>query len=350
MYLNFTISKILGLFPYRIKTLSFEISKPRYILWMIILCVTCVNELIMLYKLNLSKNIKIDVPKLISINFSLMYGMFVAVNSYILSGSRMRLLQNISGISSILPQKTYQKLSKLIHAKDIFGFLFHLWIALIYILYSELMIFGLLEGTRIFVSLIAFQTDMLYVNCVCVLKACFKEINNNIETLLKLVKKNIPKWIYHEQRHPFLLIKLKTLKKHHLMISDTVQMMNAIFSLYLLATIALCFLQIVFYMYFNVLYWQNGICLNTDKIYSINFISFLMYYGMKLILPVWACETSKNQAIKIGTTIHDVINSTSDVQIKNELNLFSLQILHCNNTFSAKGFTVDATLLTEVSD
>ena len=31
-----------------------------------------------------------------------------------------------------------------------------------------------------------------------------------------------------------------------------------------------------------------------------------------------ACETDKNEAIKIGTLIHDVLNGISDVQIKNE--------------------------------
>jgi len=34
---------------------------------------------------------------------------------------------------------------------------------------------------------------------------------------------------------------------------------------------------------------------------------------------VWACETDKNEAIKIGTLIHDVLNGISDVQIKNEV-------------------------------
>jgi len=34
---------------------------------------------------------------------------------------------------------------------------------------------------------------------------------------------------------------------------------------------------------------------------------------------VWACETGKNEAIKIGTTIHDILNSIRDVQIKDEV-------------------------------
>ncbi|KYN14867.1 Putative gustatory receptor 28b, partial [Trachymyrmex cornetzi] len=345
MYPNFIISKILGIFPYRIKASSFETSKPRYILWTIILCVICVYELTMLYELNFSGKIKIDVPKTISLNFSFLYGLFLTVISYALSGPRMRLLQTVSDISLRLPRKSYQKLSKLIHPKDVFGFFFHFWLALTYFLYSETMVFGLLEMSRVIISLLAFQMDMLYINCVCVLKACFKEINDNLENLRELVMNNIPR-LYHEQKHPYLLIKLKTVEKQHLMISDTVQMLNMIFSLHLLATIALSFKQIIFYLYFNVIQWQNGISLNRDNIYNVYFISFLIYYFIRLTLIVWACETGKNEATKTGTTIHDVLNSISDVQIKDELNSFSLQILHCNNTFSAKGLTVDATLLT----
>ncbi|KYQ56198.1 Putative gustatory receptor 28b, partial [Trachymyrmex zeteki] len=348
MYPNFTISKILGIFPYKIKASSFEISKPRYILCTIILCVICVYELIMLYKLNLSGKVRINVHILISSNLTFLYGLLLTVISCILSCPRMHLLQTISDISSRLPQQSYQKLSKLIHAKDIFGFFFHFWATSMYIPYFEIPDLYFQGFGRILVSLLAFQMDMLYINCVCVIKACFKEINDNMENLRELVMNNIPRWIYHEQRHPFLLIKLKALKKQHLMISDTVQMLNMIFSLHLLASIAVSFKQIIFYLYFNVIQWQNGISLNRDRIYNAYFISFLIYYFIRLILIVWACETGKNEAIKISIIIHDVLNSTRDVQIKNELNLFSLQILHCDNTFSAKGFNINAALVTEM--
>jgi len=232
----------------------------------------------------------------------------------------MRLLQTISDISLRLPQKSYQKLSKLIHTKDIFGFFFHFWLALtLYFSYNDKNVFGLYDIFRVFINLLGFQIDMLYINCVCVLKACFKEINNNLENLRELMMNNL-RQIYHEQRHPFLLIKLKALKKQHLMISDTVQMLNIIFSLHLLATIALSFKQIIFYVYSNVIQWQNGkISLNQEEIDNTYFISLLIYYFTRLTLIVWACETGKNEAIKIGTIIHDVLNSIRDVQIKDEV-------------------------------
>ncbi|XP_018369804.1 PREDICTED: uncharacterized protein LOC108765539 [Trachymyrmex cornetzi] len=299
----------------------------------------------MLYKLNFSRK-KIDVPRIISMNISYLLGLFVMIISYALIGPRMRLLQTISDISSRLPQKSYQNLSKLVHTKDIFGFFFHFWLILsFYFVYSERIVFGLFQLFRLFIILLGFQMDMLYINCVCVLKACFKEINDNLENLQELVMNNIPRLIYHEQRHP-LLIKLKALKKHHLMISDTVKMLNMIFSLHLLAVIAIVFKQIIFFVYFNVIKWQNGISLNQDRIYNAYFISIVTYYFTRFILIVWACETGKNEATKISTIVHDVRNSISDMQIKYELNLFSLQILHCDNTFSVKGLTIDATLFT----
>ncbi|XP_018310352.1 uncharacterized protein [Mycetomoellerius zeteki] len=71
----------------------------------------------------------------------------------------------------------------------------------------------------------------------------------------------------------------------------------------------------------------------------------MVHYVMKVVLIVWACETGKNQAREISTTIYDVLNNTRDEQIKGELQLFSLQILHCKNIFLTKGLAMDATLL-----
>ncbi|XP_018058023.1 PREDICTED: uncharacterized protein LOC108693531, partial [Atta colombica] len=68
----------------------------------------------------------------------------------------------------------------------------------------------------------------------------------------------------------------------------------------------------------------------------------------KMILIVWACETGKNQAQQISTSIYDALNSTTDEQIKDELKQFSLQILHCNNTFSVKGLAIDAKFLVRI--
>ncbi|XP_039314558.1 uncharacterized protein LOC120359749 [Solenopsis invicta] len=349
MYLNFTFCKIFGIFPYKLKTSTFEISKSRCVVLIIITCAICVYELIMFYKVNFSEKIRLEVPKIIMYNFHFLLGVITVVVWCVLSGPRMRLLQRIQDISSILSSESYQRLSKLIHAKDILGILCILWPILTKFLNtSDMVVSTSFEPLRFYIAIIAFQIDMLYMNCTCVLMAYFKEINNNLENLRKFIVNDVFKLIvfksYHEQR--ILLTKLKALKKRHLMVSDIVQMLNLTFSLQLLITIAMAFKQITFFLYFHIVQWQDGITISLNNKNNDLFLSQLIYYVVKITLIVWACEIGKNQAAKICTTVHDVLNITTDKQIKHELRLFSLQILHCENTFSPKGLAVDAKLFT----
>ncbi|XP_024890738.1 putative gustatory receptor 28a [Temnothorax curvispinosus] len=264
----------------------------------------------------------------------------------------MRFLQTLLELSLKLPSESYKKLSSLIHAKDILGFFFlvvtfliplikfHVWDIVTHFL-------------MMYMILVTFQMDMLYINCVCILKACFKKINDNLINLRKVVTNGVPYLLsstYHEQRIPFVLIEIIALKKQHLAISGAVQTLKMVFSLHILSTILMAFAEIIFYLYFYSMRIHLGLYMsNEDR--QIVFTACIMgitYYSIKLVLIVWACETGKDQAMEIIGTVHDVFNSASNKQIKYEMRLFSLQLSHCENTFSAKGLTVDATLLTAI--
>ncbi|XP_018369799.1 PREDICTED: putative gustatory receptor 28b [Trachymyrmex cornetzi] len=205
-------------------------------------------------------------------------------------------------VSSKLPSKSYQKLSRLIHIKDIL--------------------------------------------------ACFKNINDNLVHIQKIVindmKSRVSNVICHTQRNNFLLIELRILKKKHLMTSNAVQMLNIIFNLQLLAAIVMSFLIVTFELYFYAVRWQNGVLIGLDWHFLDVLVTSVTYNIFQIILIVWACETGKNQARNIGTTVHDLLNSTNNEKIKYELQLFSLQLLHRKNTFSMKGLTIDATLLAAI--
>ncbi|KYN32903.1 hypothetical protein ALC56_12719 [Trachymyrmex septentrionalis] len=355
LYPCFIFSSIFGVFPYKINASIFEPSRSRYFLLIIIVCVTCVYDLIRLYEVNVLNNTK-EITEKIQDNFFFMLGSFIIIASSILSGSRMRLLQTILKVSSKLPPKSFEKLSKLIHAKDIFS-LFYLMgqsvTSLLHFHQSNELFFAtaLMEH---YINLQILQLNMLYVNCVFILKACFKRIDDNLIILRKFMsedKSHIPRLIYYHQRNPLLLEELKILRKEHLMVSNTMQMLNKIFSLQLLATFAIAFIEITFEIYSNTVQWKNGLSISlTKQVHNSFVISYLTYHILKVLLIIWSCETGKNQAIKISTTVHDVLNSTSDKNIKYELHLFSLQILHSNNIFSSKFLTVDATFLTAVSN
>ncbi|XP_020283876.1 uncharacterized protein LOC109854811 [Pseudomyrmex gracilis] len=350
---SFTFCFMLGFFPYKIHASTFEFSRSRYIVSSIFICIFCVYALVMFYELDIAGNIKFgSMPDTLQSNCYYLLGFFITIVTYILTRPRMRLLQTISDISSRLPPDTFQKLSRLIHAKDIIGFFFLL--GMLPKCYSAHFLDIMIKIITLYVTLLVFQMDMLYMNCVCVIKACFQRINDNLTNLRELLKNDEPhllRRIYHEQKNPFLLMELKALKKQHLMVSDTLQLLNTIFSLQLLATIVLTFAEITFSLYFYIIQWRgNGVSIiNLEKqIWYQYFITSIAYYSTKITLIVWACETGKDQALEIGTTVHDVLISTSDKQIKDELQLFSLQILHRDNIFSAKGLTVDATLLTAI--
>ncbi|XP_071563981.1 uncharacterized protein [Temnothorax nylanderi] len=353
MYPCFWFCRILGIFPYKINASTIKTCKPRYILSTIIICVFCILELINLSDVNSSKNYvveNVEIPEILDFNFFYIVGGFIVLTTFILSGPRMRLLQTILELSLKLPPKSYQNLSRLIHAKDIIGFFF-----LVVTLWIDISLDPnvLRNSLVIYITMLVLQMDMLYMNCVCILKACFKQINDNLVNLRKIVTNGEPYLLsgtYHKQRIPFLLMEIIALKKRHLAINDAVQMLKMVFSLHLLSTILMTFTEITFdlYYYLMKLHGVEPLSKEEIQIYYNICITAVTYYFIKLVLIVWACETGKNQAMEISTTVHEVFNSASNEQIKYELQLFSLQLSHCENRFSAKGLTVDATLLTAI--
>lgn len=83
--------------------------------------------------INISKNIIYKtLPRILKRNCFFMVGGFIMIVTFILNGPRMCLLQTVLKISSRLPPESYQKLSGLIHIKDIFRFFFIIEQAFIY--------------------------------------------------------------------------------------------------------------------------------------------------------------------------------------------------------------------------
>ncbi|XP_028046979.1 uncharacterized protein LOC105830573 [Monomorium pharaonis] len=355
MYPCFTICRIFGIFPYKINAATFEYSKRHYIISSVIVCICCVFVLILIHdiitsKLNFGNEENIDL---------VMYSTFhslITVITHVLSSPRMCLLQNIMEISSKLSSESYQKLSRLIHAKDILGIIFVT--VLIGSFIDRIKVYqtsyvSLVIIFASYLSMLTFQLNMLYVNCVCVLKACFKSINDNLIQMHRHMINDIKLCgalsICYIQKNQFLLIELKILKKRHLMVSDTVQRLNTIFSLQLLITIVMITLDMSFSLYLFAVHWQNGTILISLESDLVEVCILSLGYDIIIItLLVWTCETGKNQAQEISATVHDLLNRTNNKQIKNELHLFSLQILHRKNIFSIKGLNVNAELLVTI--
>ena len=323
MYPCFIFCRVLGIFPYRINASSYEISKLCQILWTVIMSVVCLCTLMTIYVINHFRWFEAtNLRRNIDLYVFYIFSGFIAVATYIWDGPRMRLLQTILKISSELSLETYRKQCMLIHAKDIIGFLFLLLQGSISLVYMEYPV--LLKMFSIYITMLVLQIDMLYMNCICVLKACFERINDSLANLLAMNNKpHLFRYNYQEKKNFFLLMKLKALEKQHLLVNDAVQMLNIVFSLHLVATIITTFVRITFFLYYCIILWQdifNFQLTSSQKLfYYIFFIASMMFYLMKIALIVWACETGKDQAIKIGITIHDVLNSINDKQIQDEV-------------------------------
>ncbi|XP_011859896.1 PREDICTED: uncharacterized protein LOC105557307 [Vollenhovia emeryi] len=326
MYPCFTVCRILGIFSYKFNAANIKTYKPSYVASIISISVFSIVYSIDLYEKNVDGDNPYEdagTPRVLEFNAYYILNGFIIITTFILSEPRMHCLQNILELSLKLPLESYQNLSRIIHVKDIF-LLLYLLVGSCRGLYA-MQISIVRKLLMLYISLFTFQMDMLYINCVCILKACFKQINDNLVNLREVLINGEPYLLSgasRDKKNPFLLTEITAQKKQHLAISDAVRMLKMVFSLQLVSTIMMVFTHFTFNMYFCfVTLIQRSVPLTIVEKQMLfeYFITFMMLYVIKIVLIVWACETCKNQATGITSTIYDVANSTNNKQIKYEV-------------------------------
>ncbi|XP_070515230.1 putative gustatory receptor 28a [Cardiocondyla obscurior] len=360
MYPCFTFSRILGLFPYKFNASTMRICRPSYVLSVVIISVLIYLVIYMLYQINVYKNVvfKNNLIRLLDINSFYIVSGFLTVTTYMLNGPRVRFLQTLLDHSLKLPPTTYQSLSKFIHIKDIFGFFYLVSEAILIASLNIVPYWRLLLLT--YCELVRFQMDMLFINCVWLLKACFKKINDDLSHLREFIASEpyILTDNYYKQRIPFLILEITELKKHHQNISNVVKMIKIVFSLSIICTLLLSFLSVVFNSYFIMTKIKKSIYMSDKEKEAYQDYSMLSIFidSVRIVAIVCICESAKNQAMEIKSTVHQVFNRTFNKEIKYELffnlmlqlRIFSLQLMHRKNVFSIKGLTLNTSLLTSV--
>ncbi|XP_051158321.1 putative gustatory receptor 28b [Leptopilina boulardi] len=279
-------------------------------------------------------------------NCYLLFGGFIMIFTHVFSIPRMKFFQKIIAVSSNIPQEYFNNISKLIIAKDIVGYIFLIFTLTYIVIYD---IQTLISVTYLHVSLVVFLADTQYINCVYVIEMCFKKINETLKNLKFTMMTKEPHLLrrtYHEQHNSLLLIEINKLQKEHHEVSDILKMLNSTYGLHVVASITMMFTEITFRLYFYILKLLRN---NAEEIFELHFYIAMFYYVLKLTFIVRICENAKIQAQKIGNTVHDVLLSTHDVKIKEELYLFSLQLLHRNNVFCARGLVINFSLLNEIT-
>lgn len=311
-------------FPYKLGSATYVFSKPRFVYSTILIVCYVASLLNILYRINFNNFTDDNVASLIHTNLFFFLDGCIILVMYAVSRDRLRLLQTVLETSHILSSHDFNNLAKLIHAKDILGSVFLL--AHLPRLFAPDLAIALRHLVALYIIIVNFSMDMFYMNCVCVLKTCFKKINESLLQMIKTLSKDesrseiwMKKMSHQELRNPLLLIRLKHLEDKHLQISDCVQLLNNTYLTRVVVMAMSSFAVITFNLYFYML-WRGGALL--DQQYQLWFVPYIIsaiYHFLKFALIIWACETATNQSLKIHTTIHDFLSIATDASVKREV-------------------------------
>ncbi|XP_076544317.1 uncharacterized protein LOC117603584 isoform X2 [Osmia lignaria lignaria] len=316
--------------------------KSRFSFSAILVIIFSICMVIAIYNVNYV--IKTEVRAILHCNFILFVSPMIVICGYISNHSTVRMIEKVENVATLLPPKTIRKLAKLVYTKDAL-----LFIPFCLIYRTGVMSLGYIIGCSFnYVLLSMVAANSLYVNNVYVLKACFKKINDSLVKLNEMVINEEPHLfsrVYQSQENPELLKQLRNLRKQHLKITAAVRLINETYNIQNIGSLTMHFIHITFNVYhYVVLFTQEDI---VSAWFFENSI-YIIYYTFNLTLIVWTTETTKNQAQKIGSNVHRIVVNTFDKQTTIELELFSLQVLQCDSTFSAMGLPMDATILTKI--
>ncbi|XP_053979031.1 uncharacterized protein LOC128876581 [Hylaeus volcanicus] len=296
-----------------------------------------------------------DVTVTINANVGFIFGGGIILQMHLCSNQRLRALRSVTEIAQLLSPKDFNDLAKFIHTKDIIGFLFmviHLpncFTGNVYVVMQHLV--------AIYILITTLSIDMLYMNCVYIVKVGFRKINESLEQFNKFSTNDesnsdapfAQKASRDKQRSTLLLMKLRNIEENHLRISDVVDTLNKTFLVYNAGSAVMTFIVVTFNLYFYIIWRHGGYTVDPIKqFWYMQFLTSVFHYTLKFSMIIWACETAKNEALEVGTTIHDVLGDATDTLVKHELELFSLQVLHRDNTFSARVVTMNTALLTQM--
>nr|XP_034178047.1 uncharacterized protein LOC117603226 [Osmia lignaria] len=335
------VNMCIGFLRFKIVS-SRYISKFRFSFSVILVIIFSICMILAIYNVNYV--IEIDKSMGLHSNFILFLSPMIVICGYISNHSTVRMIEKVKNVATLLPPKTIRKLAKLVYAKDVL-----LLIPFIpYFLFS-VKGFGYIVGCTcwyVFLSMVA--ANALYVNNVYVLKACFEKINDSLVKLNETVINEEPHLfsrVYQSQENPELLKQLRNLRKQHLKITVAVRLINETYNIQNIGSLIMIFIDLTFNVYHYVVIFTQG---DIVTIWFSDINMYIIHYTFNLILIVWTTETTKIQAQQIGSNVHRIVVNTFDKQTTIELELFSLQVLQCDSTFSAMGLPMDATILTKI--
>lgn len=335
----FFLCRIFGLFPYNISTAGVSFSKPWYIFSSIIMSIYVGCGIYFFHQSHVSEVLAFNsIPGMLQGNCYLVICTFVGLTTLFLSISRVSFLQDLLKISANVSSEALQEIGIFVYMKDILGFIF--LIGQLPNMYDKNVYIILVKAFGLICTLVIFLTDILYMDCVTVLYLCFKNININLLELKNNIlteESQLLMRFFHERKNPILLLKLRTIKKMYHALSDVVEKLNLTFSLQIAASVTLTFAEVTFSLYFYLLHSQDEKSIDLDRqIWYSYFVTSITYYCTKLVGMIWICQMTKDEAIRTGSLVHEILINTEETQFKEEVRDYNFLIRLKQNPYSLK--------------
>ncbi|CAL7950381.1 unnamed protein product [Xylocopa violacea] len=338
------LARLMGFLPYKIVASQFVVSKLFLVFSTILTIVYLIFIPLFAYDTNVNYTDGRQVHIRVHDDFIVILGPVIIISAYIAKRSLIRAMERISKVSQMLPPEFFSKSVKFIFAKDA-TMIIPPFIYLPHIIKSRNLIFVLVCWSTFFVVTII---NCLYTNSIYVLNGCFQQINDSLVRIKETLINDEPhllRRVYHMQKNPVLLAKLRVLKKQHLNVSEILRSFNDTLSMQNSAIITLLFVDITFNVYTYMLVNNKEGKIKTWGSFA---LLFLIYHCVHVVLMIWPAEVARMQTEQMGTNIHRIIVHTFDEQVITELKMFSLQVFQENITLMAKGIAINATLLTKL--
>ncbi|NP_001177428.1 gustatory receptor 9 [Nasonia vitripennis] len=341
------VCRFFGLISYKILNGKIEQSKNCGSYCAIVTFVYICASLLILYIINVSPYMNRASTWMLQGNCFYTLVNFMLVSNFVFKSSTIKILQNLADTTAKLPSEKFVKISKWIHSKDLVLYLLLLlhvpkvFVGNIYAVLSKII------GT--YAAMTIYLLDFQYNSYVFIIASCFEHINEELVQLNYNACKergHLLRRVYHHQFNPLLFVKLRYLKQWHYELNEIIRKINSNFSLQVVATVIMTFTELTFGLYFYILDRRHKVRSLDKEIWYFYYHTMVMYFSTKLLLLTLTCQYANNENYKTRTIVNEIIISTDNKLFKEEIYLFSLQLLHTDNKFIAKGVQLDATLLT----
>lgn len=315
----FFLNKLHGIFPYNLNRNQIQLSILGfcYSIFTTIACLICF--IVLFIQCNITKATKFDtLEALLQFNCYFIQGSFITVTTCFLSNSRLVFLKKLKEVSLMLTKKECLLVAAIIYFLGTVGYMF-----LMAQMYNAIK--SLQKTFGMYITTVVFLMDVQYASYVLIIKACFKNINTNLKKLKQnklnadgiKVCDNLKQQSYFKNLQ---VLKLRKLQQKYHEVSKVINVLNSVFTIQLISTVLMTFVEVTFGLYFFLLHSQGKKSIDLDKQVWINYyITSVTYYSLKLSIIVWICQEARNESLKTGVIVHDVILHRGCEQLETEV-------------------------------